>query len=298
MINQFAGAVCSQNWAQHIANGITDHGDDELFAVGTPIVAPFSGTVRNHARPESAPFQALYITTITSDADPSVSMEFMHLSQFVPEGHYAEGDTIGLSGGAYRALGSGRATGPHIHVNSIINGVISPYTDAFAALGTTTAGTGTNIPITPTPPPLYTSGDTMKWAVIKDPATGNLVGLRYGELSALYVNNVTDPEEFAASELALGSNAPRVYITQRQANIELAQIAKNVAQMKVTLGVSAPPVIDAGALAKAIAAQLTPNAGAVVDIAAIVAAVEAALAPNFAAIPAAVANEESKRLQA
>ena len=58
----------------------------------------------------------------------------------------------------------------------------------------------------------------MKFAVIIDPAnTAHLIGLRYGELTALYVDNATDPEEFAASELSLGSGAPRVYITQRQA---------------------------------------------------------------------------------
>jgi murein DD-endopeptidase MepM/ murein hydrolase activator NlpD len=172
MINQFAGRVCSQTFAQHIANGISDHGDDFLFGVGTPILAPFSGTLRDHARPEAAPFQALYIATIQSDADPAVQMLFMHLSKFALEGHYNEGDTIGLSGGALHALGSGAATGPHIHVAAVINGIVRPYTDAFAQL----SSFGPVAPIAPSPPARPKGKEE----------TMNLVRNSAGEISAVF----------------------------------------------------------------------------------------------------------------
>jgi hypothetical protein len=275
MINQFAGVYCTQTWAQHIANGITDHGDDLAFGVGTPILAPFSGTVRNHARPESAPFQALYITTITSDADPSVSMEYMHLSQFVPEGHYAEGATIGLSGGAYRALGSGHATGPHVHVNSIINGVIRPYTDAFASFASTTS--------TPIPVPTQTKGqqDMLYFQYLNANGVVNASDPARGE-----AREMNGPERVNLNELVTAGLA-HIHVCATDAEWNEAFSGLRVVSKWTSQPLAALPATLTADLAKAVTDAVKAQ-GVTVDLSSIPAAVDAVLADNFAAIPAAV----------
>jgi murein DD-endopeptidase MepM/ murein hydrolase activator NlpD len=122
--------TCS--WACHVAAGNTDLGTDFGCPVGTPIVAAFDGTLSNGTRPEPAPFKSLYIAILRSDAYPNVSFEHMHLSRFQTPGHYKAGDVVGWTGGVRFALGSGRATGPHLHVNAIINGQLASVYSAFS----------------------------------------------------------------------------------------------------------------------------------------------------------------------
>jgi murein DD-endopeptidase MepM/ murein hydrolase activator NlpD len=62
----------------------------------------------------------------------------LHLSRFVTPGAVKEGDIIGYSGGAKGAPGSGSSTGPHLHVNAYLHGVVRDIHDFF----TTTAGNG------------------------------------------------------------------------------------------------------------------------------------------------------------
>lgn len=113
----------SCDWTCHAAKHEADLGDDFPMAVGTPIPAPFPGTLANEIRQESP---VLYIARITSDVNPSVVVEFMHLSKFNAGQHYGAGETIGWSGGAKGAVGSGQADGPHLHVNAVVNGALEP----------------------------------------------------------------------------------------------------------------------------------------------------------------------------
>lgn len=138
MIAPWLNARETCTWACHVEAHNSDLGDDFAWSVGTPIPAPFNGTVTNQIRQESP---VLYITRITSDANPSVQVEFMHLSKFAPAGHYKAGQTIGWSGGKVGAVGSGHATGPHLHVNAVVAGKLTPIRNIlseFASVGTTT----------------------------------------------------------------------------------------------------------------------------------------------------------------
>jgi hypothetical protein len=131
MANPWESWPVTCDWACHVANHNSDLGTDLGCTVGTPIIAAFAGTLSNGTRQEPAPFKALYIAILRSDVYPNLSFEHMHLSRFAPPGHYNAGDVIGWTGGARFALGSGQATGPHLHVNAIINGHLAPIYQAF-----------------------------------------------------------------------------------------------------------------------------------------------------------------------
>lgn len=133
------------NWACHRARGSAG-GTDYGMMVGTPILASFSGTLFSFYETATN----LNKASLTSDANPALVFWHLHLSAFVPNGHYNEGDIIGYSGGRYQAHGSGTSTGPHLHVHAYYNGVIHDVHDYF----TVPAGLpGTPITPTPTPPP-------------------------------------------------------------------------------------------------------------------------------------------------
>lgn len=170
MITPWLDATESCTWACHVAARNPDLGDDFLWKAGTPIPAPFSGTVTNQVRQESP---VLYIARITSDANPNVQVEFMHLSKFAPAGHYAAGQVMGWSGGVKGAVGSGHATGPHLHVNAVVGGKLTPIRNIlteFASVG----------PIT-TITPVNTIGDT-EMQVIQRTSNGNTFSILAGLL--------------------------------------------------------------------------------------------------------------------
>jgi hypothetical protein len=164
MLNPVAGLPVTCTWQCHINHHNSDLGDDSGASVGTPIRAPFNGTLRNVIRQESP---VLYIAFLTSDDDPSLECEVMHLSRFAPAGHYLEGQTMGWSGGAVGAVGSGHATGPHIHINAVVNGVLTPWGNVlsqFASVGTPVLLTP---PASPTPSTLLEDNDMngLKWVI-------------------------------------------------------------------------------------------------------------------------------------
>lgn len=140
MFNQFVDAAVTCSWTCHENAHNSDLGTDFRFGVGTPIRAPFNGTLRNIVRRESP---NLYIAEIFSDEHPNVGAEYMHLSKFAKPGHYLEKQVIGYSGGAKGAVGSGHATGPHIHANGIVNRHLVPFNSLFSEF----ASVGPVIPI-------------------------------------------------------------------------------------------------------------------------------------------------------
>lgn len=140
--NYMAGIVESCDWACHQAARNRDLGDDFLVANGTPIRAAFNGTLRNAVRNEPAPYRPLYIAYLDSDEAPGLSFEYMHLSKFQTPGHYAMGQTIGWSGGIRLALGSGQATGPHLHENAVVNGKLTPVAQIFEQFASITIKAG------------------------------------------------------------------------------------------------------------------------------------------------------------
>lgn len=138
----------------HINAHNSDLGDDFPMIVGTPIPAPVAGTLSNFTRSEPAPYKTLYLSYFQPDGSSDL-FEFMHWSRFAAAGHYEEGQTIGWSGGALHALGSGKATGPHLHANAVIGGKLAPVRQLIS--GISRAGTG---PVTPALPP-RTKGQIM-----------------------------------------------------------------------------------------------------------------------------------------
>lgn len=91
--------------------GHTHAGIDYAVPVGTPVIAPASGTV-DVAGSRSGYGNAIYI-----NFGGGTSARFGHLSKFnVKAGDTVEaGDVIGYTGGAAGADGSGDSTGPHLH---------------------------------------------------------------------------------------------------------------------------------------------------------------------------------------
>ena len=114
-INPFSKYPISDGWAQHIARGSLG-GIDFAMSVGTPVIAPTDGRLVNIQSGGSAGWYAqLFHTDGTNMRD-----EFLHLSKFVAEGYYKQGQTIGYSGGKAGAPGAGSSTGPHLHWHLIL----------------------------------------------------------------------------------------------------------------------------------------------------------------------------------
>ena len=110
--NYFDGRPISDGWAEHRARGSAG-GVDYAVGVGTPILAPTDGQVSNIA------YNGTGGHTVNLVSPNGYKTQFMHCSQFVSEGWYAQGSVIGYTGGAKGADGSGSSTGPHCHVHII-----------------------------------------------------------------------------------------------------------------------------------------------------------------------------------
>lgn len=192
-----AGYGTSCTWACHAAKHITDLGDDRApLAVGTLILAPFSGTLRNYVRSESP---VLYIAQLQSTENPSIIYETMHLSRFQTPGYVPIDGVIGWTGGARGAVGSGQADGPHLHENLIVNGKLTPIAELYSQY----ASVG---PVTPALPPeenmsfslVPIANSTVAGEVdIVSLITGKRVMVQssyhLGLLSRLKANNYNDP---------------------------------------------------------------------------------------------------------
>ena len=158
MLNPWDGRyqnVC--DWQCHISRTPpSSGGDDYAMAVGTPILAAFDGVLTNRPPLE---YPASGNVAILTRAD-GIAFYHLHLSAFVTPGPYKQGYTIGYSGGAAGAPGSGSSTGPHLHVNAYdAAGKIHDIHDYYDA---NTAGYDTPTPIAPTAPAEPQEEDTMR----------------------------------------------------------------------------------------------------------------------------------------
>ena len=118
----------SNTWAQHLARG-SKGGIDWACPVGTPILAPCDGRVDNIPYNGTAGHTVSFYHKANGD-----KTQFMHLSKFVAEGNYKQGDVIGYSGGAKGSDGAGSSTGAHCHQHVVLaNGTrVSPLTYSIA----------------------------------------------------------------------------------------------------------------------------------------------------------------------
>ena len=154
------------DWACHIARGSAG-GTDYGMRVGTPILASFDGTLINRP-PGQYPASGNVAILTRNDG---LAFYHLHLSQFVTPGPVSQGNTIGYSGGAVGAPGSGESTGPHLHINAYVGNTIHDVHDFY----TTTTGTGTGTPITPIPPTATTEQDEPTMYLVRRVADGDPV---------------------------------------------------------------------------------------------------------------------------
>jgi len=111
--NRYSKAPVSDDWASHIARGSLG-GIDYAVPAGTPIYAPAQGRIENIKSSGSAGWY-VRLHHETPGLGLGWTDEFLHLSKFMPAGHYKQGDIIGYSGGAVGHPGAGSSTGAHIH---------------------------------------------------------------------------------------------------------------------------------------------------------------------------------------
>ena len=103
-------------------------GVDLAVPVGTPVLAPAAGTIRE------AGARGDYGNVITINFGGKTEGKFAHLSQFnVRPGDTVDaGDIIGYSGGARGAPGAGNSQGPHLHYEIRRNGrAVDPLSGSF-----------------------------------------------------------------------------------------------------------------------------------------------------------------------
>ena len=112
--NPFSAYPISGTWQDHINEGSLG-GIDFGMAVGTALPACAAGVVTN------IPENGTGGNTVTIAHDNGYRSQYMHLSQFLLANgtRVGQGDTVGLSGGAAGAPGSGNSTGPHVHWHMI-----------------------------------------------------------------------------------------------------------------------------------------------------------------------------------
>lgn len=110
----------------HINRGSSSPGIDLAMPVGTPVVTPVGGVMRNHAASGS---QAGYYVELKTD--DGYTVHFNHLSKFrsnLNGKKVSAGTIIGYSGGEPGSVGAGNSTGPHLHfdVRSPQGGMVDP----------------------------------------------------------------------------------------------------------------------------------------------------------------------------
>lgn len=117
MYNPFEKYPISANWSAHLRRG-SRGGTDYAMAVGTPLRAAHSGTVTVTRYGGTGGYIASLHTTYGI-------VRYLHCSRFaVTNGkQVVAGEVIAYSGGRRGALGSGASTGPHLHIDIIINSV-------------------------------------------------------------------------------------------------------------------------------------------------------------------------------
>ena len=147
--NPFAGRGISSGWQDHLNRGSLG-GIDYPMPVGTALPAAGGGTIQN------IPNNGTGGHTVTIYHPNGYRTQYMHLSAFVLANgaSIGPGGTVGRSGGAAGAPGSGSSTGPHVHWHMINpSGVrINPlvYLDSIGGGGlpkTTTESDGVPGPI-------------------------------------------------------------------------------------------------------------------------------------------------------
>lgn len=145
----FTGYRVTQTWAQHRANGSLG-GIDFAMGVGTALPAAGAGTITN------IPNNGTGGHTVTITHADGWKTQYMHLSSFSRSNgeSVGKGATVGLSGGAAGAPGSGSSTGPHVHWHMISPGGVrtDPTTQVGSGGGgglakTTTSETGETGPV-------------------------------------------------------------------------------------------------------------------------------------------------------
>ncbi|WP_084541180.1 peptidoglycan DD-metalloendopeptidase family protein [Nocardioides alkalitolerans] len=114
IMNPFAGYAVTGTWAEHLARG-SSGGIDYGMGVGTALPASAGGTIGN------IPENGTGGHTVTITHADGWKTQYMHLSAFSRSNGetVAQGDVVGLSGGAPGAPGSGSSTGPHVHWHMI-----------------------------------------------------------------------------------------------------------------------------------------------------------------------------------
>lgn len=120
----------SGDWEDH--SHYSRGGTDWPLGMRTPLPAPASGTLVNHPNSDAAGLKSMLIfdqpfprklpasNTLMNGVyrenktAPAVAFMIQHLDQQVPEGHYEQGQTIGLSG---RTAGPGSNGDVHLHAH-------------------------------------------------------------------------------------------------------------------------------------------------------------------------------------
>ncbi|MFJ1634584.1 peptidoglycan DD-metalloendopeptidase family protein [Streptomyces anulatus] len=117
LYNPFSGYPMTDGWWDHINRGSLG-GIDYAMGVGTGLPAAGAGTVTN------IPYNGTGGHTVTITHGDGYRTQYMHLSAFhVSDGTWVgQGGTVGFSGGAAGAPGSGSSTGPHVHWHLITPG--------------------------------------------------------------------------------------------------------------------------------------------------------------------------------
>lgn len=118
--------------------GRTDEhfGVDFRAAVGTPVYATEDGIIV-HASENGGAGNMVTIQSIRPDGT-RVQVRYMHLSAFKVQAgqHVYPGQVVGLTGGAKGAPGSGKSTGPHLHMDvQVTKNGQTTFIDPVAYLG-------------------------------------------------------------------------------------------------------------------------------------------------------------------
>lgn len=114
LYNPFTGYAITGTWQEHLDRGSLG-GIDYGMGVGTALPAAGAGTITN------TPDNGTGGHTVTITHSDGWRTQYMHLSEFLCSNGQAvsRGQTVGRSGGAAGAPGSGSSTGPHCHFHLI-----------------------------------------------------------------------------------------------------------------------------------------------------------------------------------